>query len=100
MGLGNGFGSMMLSRGRKSKSVVSCQWSVGRAADGSPRVCVLCGIYGLDGTAVRDAHAVWVCVLWVCGPLTPVPSPPFHGGEGRNSGERAVWLTRGREAAK
>ncbi|MFM7862854.1 MAG: hypothetical protein ACKPHU_01480, partial [Planctomycetaceae bacterium] len=27
----------------------------------------------------------------VDGPLTPDPSPPFHGGEGRISGQRAVF---------
>jgi hypothetical protein len=27
----------------------------------------------------------------VDGPLTPDPSPPFHGGEGRISGQRTVF---------
>jgi hypothetical protein len=43
-------------------------------------------------------RGVLVCVE--CGPLTPDPSPPFHGGEGGKSGRWAVGLTRSREAAK
>jgi len=45
--------------------------------------------------------------LWggASNPLTPDPSPPFHGGEGRISGQWSVQyqadgLTRSREAAK
>ena len=37
-------------------------------------------------------------VLGEGGPLTPDPSPPFHGGEGRIWG--GAGLTRSREAAK
>jgi hypothetical protein len=40
---------------------------------------------------------VWFSVVWVegsgvgeCGPLTPDPSPPFHGGEGRISCQLSV----------
>jgi hypothetical protein len=29
----------------------------------------------------------WGSFLRVTGPLTPDPSPPFHGGEGRKSGQ-------------
>jgi hypothetical protein len=38
--------------------------------------------------------ALLTCV-GVCGPLTPDPSPPFHGGEGRIG----VRASRGRESA-
>jgi hypothetical protein len=34
------------------------------------------------------------------GPLTPDPSPPFHGGEGRKLVGSGAGLTRSREAAK
>ncbi|MFM7836756.1 MAG: hypothetical protein ACKPJD_33600, partial [Planctomycetaceae bacterium] len=97
MGLGNGVASMMLSRGRKSKSVVSGQLSVGRAVDGSPRVCVLCGIYGLDGTAVRDAHAVLgVCFVGVWPPSPPSALPRLMRARG---GIVVSWRFGSREAA-
>jgi len=44
-----------------------------------------------------------ICGRWlsrVLCPLTPDPSPPFHGGEGRNSGQWAVGLTRRREGKR
>ena len=70
------------------------RFSVWRAAGGSPRVLLRVLLRVLGGTLLVVALAVrlWFVGLLICwfvvilrwdGPLTPDPSPPFHGGEGR-----------------
>jgi len=58
---------------------------------GGGRLVRVWRVFGIDAACL--ALPYWAGQWWFIGeggPLTPDPSPPFHGGEGRISGRRAT----------
>jgi hypothetical protein len=81
------------------------QWAVGRfgltrsreAAKGNARGLLWCVVNCLLSSQLSRIYSLWHgCHV----PLTPDPSPPFHGGEGRISGQSTCKVFVSREAAK
>ena len=71
-----------------------------RSREGKRRGLLWCVVNCLLSFQLSQIYSLW---HGCHGPLTPDPSRPFHGGEGRISGQwgcRVAGLTRSREAAK